>query len=430
MDARTILFLQGPPSRFWRELADAFEARGYRVLKVNFCLGDLLFWGNGAITYRQEFGRWPNYLADLIRNNNITDVVYYADRQPYHAVAREVCLAEGVASYVVENGYLRPDWLTLERGGMTAYSHFPADMPTLQAAAPKITTVIQHVRYPVSFTEEMFHEILFHMLTYLGRPLYPRYRSGRYYNPFCDYLSGAWRQIRRPWTRRRASETVGRLTGNKSEYFLVPLQLQSDYQICDNSPFAHLREMIDLTVKSFAKHAPTGMLVFKIHPHDNGYENWSKVVGLAAASAGVAERVMTIDGGDLRKLIAASRGLVVVNSTTGLLALQQGRLVKTLGAAIYSMPGLTFQGPLDEFWSTTERVDANLADIFVRVLAAATQVNGSFFNPKGRLAAIASIVDRIDRKAVNEPGAFLPLPPRLGDTEMMPRRRSEAGGAV
>ena len=40
----TVLMLQGPPCRFWRELAAGFRAGGRRVVRVGFCLADRASW--------------------------------------------------------------------------------------------------------------------------------------------------------------------------------------------------------------------------------------------------------------------------------------------------------------------------------------------------------------------------------------------------
>ena len=84
------------------------------------------------------------------------------------------------------------------------------------------------------------------------------------------------------------------------------------------------------------------------------------------------------------------------------------------------MPGLTHQGPLASFWSSPEPVDANLAADLMKVLADTIQVKGSFYNKAGRALAAQEIVRRVAAGEVNEPGAFVPAPPRL------PVRRRDA----
>ena len=56
-----------------------------------------------------------------------------------------------------------------------------------------------------------------------------------------------------------------------------------------------------------------------------------------------------LDGGSLDELVQHALGMVTVNSTAGLHALQMSCPVITLGQAVYDVPDLTFQGELDEF---------------------------------------------------------------------------------
>ena len=70
---------------------------------------------------------------------------------------------------------------------------------------------------------------------------------------------------------------------------------------------------------------------------------------------------------------------MLVNSTVGTAALEAGRPIKTLADPIYNLPGLTFQGDLDDFWKTREIPDANLMAAFRKVVMHTTLVNGGFY---------------------------------------------------
>jgi len=204
------------------------------------------------------------------------------------------------------------------------------------------------------------------------------------------------------------------VTAGGSAYWLCALQLQSDYQIRQNSHFGHISEMIEEVVASFAAHAPAdGRLIFKQHPLDNGLNRWPRVVDAAAQRHGCADRVTLIDGGDLGRLLEGARGSVLVNSTVGLHAIRVRCPTKVLGIAVFDIAGLTHQAPLDTFWTRPEPVDAALATDFVRALAGTIQVKGSFYHPAGQRAAQVEIVRRVASRTVNEPGAFVDPPPRL-----------------
>lgn len=413
--SRRILFLMGPASLLWRDLAQAFEAAGHEVFKINFSLGDQVFWWRkGATPYRGRRANFQTFLEAFIEKNRITDILYYGDRDFYHVIAQQVAAKQGLAAISLENGYLRPDWITLERGGMGIHSHFPDDPATIRQLASRVPAPDLTVAYTHGFMHEITLEICYSMVTYFWRLLYPFYRFGRIYDPLLEYILAIPHMFGRARRQKAANALINTLVEQKPPCFAVALQLQGDQQIRANSPYTHLAEFIDQVTGSFAAHAGReDVLVFKQHPHDNNREGWRGVVQAAARRHGVENRVRFIDGGDLGKFLATAKGCVVVNSTVGLFSLRLGCPTKTMGVAIYDMPGLTHQGSLDEFWQSPAPVDLDLLQDFVRALSGTIQVKGSFFNPAGRQQATREIVRRIVGGLVNEPGAFITPPPRL-----------------
>ena len=400
---------------FWRELGATFAANGHRVVKINCNFGEQWYWRRlSAWNYRGRFKNWPRYLRRFIEAQNVTDIIYYADRLPYHVAAAELARELDVRTFVVENGYLRPDWITLGREGMSAYSHFPSDPGKIRQIAAQVPEPDLTERYVHRPFAEDFHEANYHNIEFLFRTHFPFYRTDRQANSFVNLASGLRRRSRRKELDRHADTVVMRMIERRIPFFLVAMQTQDDYQIRDNSPYSGIGEMIDEVVASFAAHGgPSDELIFKLHPHDNARENWPRSIAAAAARNRVSERVHTIDGGGLDTLLAAARGLVTVNSTVGLRAIRAGCPVKVLGAAIYDVLGLTHRSGLDTFWQRPEAVDRSLADAFVRAINGTIQVKGSFYHPEGRRVAIAEIVKRIETDSVNQPDAYEETPPRL-----------------
>ncbi|MCW3541936.1 capsular polysaccharide biosynthesis protein [Burkholderia cenocepacia] len=107
-------------------------------------------------------------------------------------------------------------------------------------------------------------------------------------------------------------------------------------------------------------------------------------------------RTSTIDAGHLPTLLENACGVVVVNSTVGLSALHHCRPLVALGRAIYDMPGLTWQGALDDFWRHAERPDMNLYQCFLDYIVHHTQINGDFYTRTGIEMAVAGSVARLE----------------------------------
>ena len=416
---RVFLFLQGPPSPFARQLSDELDRLGQRTLRINLSAGDWLYWRKrGAYNYRGKLADFPAYLETFCRREGVTDILYYADRLPYHRVAAAVARKLGICETTYEFGYLRPDWLTFERSGMSAYSHFPNDPDTIRAIAENAEDPDLTVRFPYSFNAESFNEVVYNMTTALFPWGYWHYDADKYYHPFIDYPSYLPRLVMSRINTIRARNLIRHLKRGGQPYYVFPMQMQSDYQLRANSPFRHQSEAMEMTIRSFAANASgDAWLIFKVHPLDNGLERWQRVLTRLATQYNVLDRVHLIDGGKLNLLLTHAAGTVLINSTVGLHAYRVGCPVKVLGMAIFDIAGLSFQGPLDDFWTNAEKPDPELLQAFIKAIGATIQVKGNFYTAAGRAEAAKSAAKRLIEGRINEPGAFVDPPPRLEEAK-------------
>ncbi|OYV45363.1 MAG: hypothetical protein B7X10_05850 [Burkholderiales bacterium 21-58-4] len=93
---------------------------------------------------------------------------------------------------------------------------------------------------------------------------------------------------------------------------------------------------------------------------------------------------------------------MTVNSTSGIRALQLGRPLKVLGQAVFDIPGISFQGTLDAFWSDGTIPDAELVRDFLLALSHTVQIRGTFFGKAGLTAAVNSAAWRLVNNRVGE----------------------------
>lgn len=393
---RVVLMLQGHPSVFWRELGEGINRAGHRVIKVHFSLADRLFWGAwNSKTYRGRLKAWPEYLKRLIADQGVTDILYYADRLPYHAEALKVAHNLGCRAWAIEFGYLRPDWLTFEPNGMGALSTFPKIRSEVERKALGVPNPDTRNLYGHDFGDEAVNEVAFALIQSFGRPLYPLFHSDKPVWPAIDYLSWLPVLAMSRFRERQARDLITRLRANKTPFNLVAMQLEADYQIRASSPYTSLKQFCTEVISSFAYGAPKDRhLVFKLHPLDNGLGDWFRKIRSIARTRGVEGRVHVIRGGDLGTLISASSGVVLVNSTVGIHALRRSIPVCATGTAVYDLEGLTHQAGLDRFWQHPEPVDDAYYQTFERALST-IQIKGSFFDPAGRQAAINEITRRL-----------------------------------
>lgn len=390
---RCFLFLQGPHGPFFPLLGAALERGGHRVVRVNFNGGDAGIWRSG-IDYHGTLGGWPNHLRRLLRLHRVTDLVLYGDGRPLHAAAISVARSQGVRVHVFEEGYLRPDWVTLERDGVNGYSTLPRHPEPYRAMARELAPLPDNPPLPSISVQREWSALWYYLDIALNHWRFPFYRSHRATNPLREMVAYLRRAALRKSRRRLSLADEWRMQGKP--FFLFPLQLNSDFQIVQHSPFKGMEPAIRHVLNSFARHAPPDvMLAIKEHPLDLGVIDWRRVVERLARSMGLAHRVAFLEHGDLQALVKRSRGMVTVNSTSGTLALTAGKPVKVLGNAVYDMACITDQQSLDTFWCAPVAPDAISYDAFCRVLGERCLLPGAFLNRRELPALIEAATIRL-----------------------------------
>jgi len=394
--ARSFLFLQGPIGWFFSRLAARLSGDGHEVHRINLHGGDRLFWSrSGAVDFRGDRLEWPEFVSNYMDQWAVTDLILFGDCRPMHQDALRVAAERGVTSHVFEEGYLRPNWITMERGGVNANSSLPRDSRYYLEAAGTAMVSEPMDLIASSPLRRTLEGALYHAVMLLTRQSYRGYRTHRPWHPFLDLAHSFTRRFRDPSGRRRSRRLAQQLVIQNRPYFLFPLQLDSDAQIRYHSAFQRMQPAIEYVIRSFAHHAPReAILVITEHPMETGVVDFQSIVRGFASDAGIIDRVVFLSGGTPQYLLPLCEGLATVNSTLGFQALSCGAPVIALGAALYALKGLTFQEGLNKFWRHRTAPDAILFDAFRRVLVARTQINGGFYSGQG----IAMAVDRAARR--------------------------------
>lgn len=393
---RTFLFLQGPPGCFFRKLGNELAARGARVLRINLNGGDEHDWAGPATCYRGRAAHWPLFIDHFLHDRVVTDLVLFGDCRPMHMAAHQMARLRGIRVHVFEEGYIRPNWLTLERDGVNGHSRLTRDPAALLVAAralpapPDLPPIGASLGRRVRDTTTYFRRVAWGQASFR----YPFYRSHRPGSIALEGLGWAAKFLTR---QRVARESEAVLTAIADRpYFLFPLQLSSDYQIRTHSGFTSVNQALDYVLESFAADAPAdAVLVVKEHPLDARFGGWRGTVRRHARRYGLADRIVAIAGGDLETMAASSLGVVVVNSTSATFALANGVPVMALGTAIYDIPGITHQGQLGDFWTAPQKPQAALYDAFCRVLHRQCLVRGGLASESAISILIANSVERL-----------------------------------
>src|SRR5207302_5041917 len=128
------------------------------------------------------------------------------------------------------------------------------------------------------------------------------YRYHSIVHPFIEYAGWLWSRAKRPFKARWAAAEKRRLAASPGSYFLVPLQLSTDYQIRAHSRFADVREAVREITASFAASGSLRQLVFVVHPLDNGLIGWRRLITRLARQGGLEHRVIALPGGTPHEL--------------------------------------------------------------------------------------------------------------------------------
>ncbi len=333
----------------------------------------------------------------------VTDLILNGEKRNYHKVAVALAKRRGIEVTVTDFGYLRPDWITFEKNGMSGDSLFPKCRDEIARLASGVAEMPVEQKFHEVMSIKVIAESVGALATTSFRILYPGYHPYQIDNPVLFGVGYLWRQLQNRIFKKRRERLLSCILSTDRPFYLYAIQMEMDFQIRAYSSYPNQQAALWEVIRSFAKHAPAeSRLVVKIHPLDPGLVNWAKQIRGFAEEAGVEERVFFLDGGTLEELIRHSSGVITINSTIGLKALRERTPVKALGQAIYNLKGLTFQGELDDFWESRDGVDARFCDDFVKALSATTQIRGVYFGKEGLRHAINEAAMRLHLGCVNK----------------------------
>jgi capsular polysaccharide export protein len=405
---RRFLFLQGPISPFFLEVARGLAAQGHAIHRIHLSFGDRLFWGRvegqpPAAHYQGRPADWPAFIAAYLDRHGITDILLLGEQRAYHRAAIAAAATRGIAVVVTDFGYFRPDWITLERDGMGGDSRFPRDPARITALARSLPPADLTERLKDDFGRQAAWDVIYNLANLAPWP-FRHYRSHQLHHPLATYWGIARRLLRRRAERAEGERALAAI-GDRP-FWLFAMQMETDFSVRAYSRYPDLDTPITETLRSFAAHAPAeGHLLVKVHPLDPCVKRWTTRIGRLAAAEGLSGRVHVAHNGSLDEMVLGMRGLVTINSTVGLKAVVFGKPVKALGIAVWDLPGLAHQGTLDSFWTEAAAPDPAFRADFLAALQATTQLRGVFYGKEGRAVAVAAATRALHEDRV---GAFLP----------------------
>jgi capsular polysaccharide export protein len=335
---RKFLFLQGPHGPFQYHFSKLLIARGVSVHKICFNAGDRFFWRSPET--RSDFlgknDEWSDYILDTLQEG-ITDVVIYGDNRPVHVVAAKHAKALGLTVHYLEEGYLRPYWVTYERGGINGASRL-VDTSIKQMRSELKGVETEQPAAPVLWGDMRQHILLgaiYHWHIMYRNSDFSNYTPHRDNSVRSEFRLHFMKILNRvPHAIQRKLSTKW-LIASGVTYHLGLLQLSHDASIRRYSKYTGMDAFMRECVESFAKHAPKHHhLVFKAHPLEDEREPLGRVVDDLAKEFNVQGRIHYIRGGKLARILDFASSVVTINSTAAQQALWRGLPLKTIGQSV------------------------------------------------------------------------------------------------
>ena len=379
---KNILLLQGPMGSFFKKVDFAFRKRGAKTFRIGLNAGDQFFAAQDNYTaYRGSKEKWEFFLHNFLTRKKIDKVFLFGDCRYYQQVAIGISERMGLDIFVFEEGYIRPDFITMERFGVNDYSHIPRDRHFYeQLDISKLET--REVKPADSRYYRMgWSAAIYYLLCVLLKYKYPYYQHHRELNLHNELFFGLRNLIRKYQYKVIERSLPKQLFWGKKKYYFVPLQTQNDFQVRIHSDFSTIEAFIETVIRSFADFSPKNTyLLIKHHPMDRGKNDYKQHIIKVAKMLGVSERVLIVYDLHLPTCLKNAIGTVTINSTVGLSSLHHGTPVITLGRAIYDIEGLTSKKmTLDNFWMNYQVPQRDIFEKFRQYLIEQTQLNGSFY---------------------------------------------------
>lgn len=395
---KTYLFLQGPHGPFFYSLGKMLEATGASVWRVGFNRGDEAFWPKRKtyIPFRQEQDSWPDRFRALVVEKSVTDIVLYGDTRPIHARAIAIANELGLTVHTFEEGYLRPYWVTYERGGTNGNSRLmQMDVAQMRHALEGIDLDLPEA--PARWgdmREHVFYGALYHFFVLLRNQRYRHFKPHRAMTVSSEFFLYIKRLLTIPFTAVSRAIASSRIKWGGFPYHLCLLQLEHDASFQMHSRFDTMADFLEVVVAGFSKGAPAHHhLVLKAHPLEDGRIPLRRLIKSLAQVHGVTDRVHFVRGGKLAGLLNTARSAVTVNSTAAQQVLWRGFPLKVFGEAVYNKPEFVSTQSLPDFFRNPTRPDSFAYRDYRHYLLETSQIPGGFYSARGRRQLLRQVVD-------------------------------------
>lgn len=390
--------LQGPAGTFFNTLNKHLVQNGWDVHRFAFDGGDFAFsnilktehWV-GNKSWRRTFGR---HLKDF----KPQVVVLFGCERPAHRIARRLCARANIPILSLEEGYVRPGFITAEWGGNNHASplkNIPMDFSSTFRKTP--------LPIKPGMTPMLKQAVPY----YTSRTLFtlPKQWKLLHRQHFWPAEVSRWGlNVLRKWYHNASDKTLlEKLNAKSFDYDIMALQVPGDQSLVCGGDGWNTKRLILEGLDSFAKNAPKSRhLVIKMHPLARGHSNIHHFIEQLTNEHNISDRVHLCMSGPLAPVLKNARGLITITSTSALSAIEKQKTVLVMGQSVARDPSLSLNGPdkssLDLFWNSKHHAsDANI-NAFWSKMHTHSLLPGDFYTPSARQTTCLHIQEKIEEK--------------------------------
>lgn len=403
-DCPRVVLLQGPVGSFFRRAQDHLNANGFDAWRVRFNAGDRLYSrGDKTLDFVGNVDSWRLWITEVMRENGFDAVVLFGSERLVHRVAIECAEQMGIPVVCLEEGYIRPGYVTMELGGNNWRSPIAGQLPPPDFHSPRREGP-KPVPSSGSFSAMAWAALQYFTIRAIistpgERKLFHKQKRTLLSEGFY-WVKNYYRKFSHVGRNYHISERL--LEHHDKRFYIVPLQVHDDTQLGRAANAWNNQKLILKTIVSFARNAPQDHhLVFKIHPMERGHTRDWHFIRQVSALNDVKDRVHVLDGGSLSLLTRHSAGMITINSTSGLSAIHHGVPLAVLGQALYRHPDLAFcveRGiDLDRFWSEAFVAPEKVRHRYLSWIHHQCLAGGDFYAKEGMEAAAQCLRAKIEQ---------------------------------
>jgi len=398
-----VVLLQGPVGNFFKRAQEHFNENGFDAWRVCFNAGDRLYSrGDKSLNFSGTPDNWRGWFTEVLLENGFDAVVLFGADRIVHRIALECAENAGIPVLCLEEGYIRPGYVTMELGGNNWRSPIAGQLPPETFNSPR-NEGPKSVLCSGSFSAMAWSAFQYFTVRAListpgERKLFHKHKRTLLSEGFY-WFKNYYRKFAHVGRNYRVSERL--LEHHDKRFFIVPLQVHDDTQLGRAANSWNNQKLILKTIVSFARNAPADhQLVFKIHPMERGHTRDWNFIRQVSALNDVKDRVHVLDGGSLSLLTRHSAGMITINSTSGLSALHHGVPLAVMGQALYRHQELAFcveRGlDLDRFWREGCVAPDSVRQRYLSWIHHQCLAGGDFYAKDGIEAAIVAMREKIE----------------------------------